>query len=257
MEAAAGEHHASHEVLVTFGPLEAAVVDDDGLDGGQPVVDQQIGTLGQEPIVPAPVHRLDHLDRHQLVEPAGEVPPVLAEHRDAIGKAGVGYPLLDVGALGVGDGGGGHPAAVAGDGVDGQTAPARAYLDQVVGRRQLELGAQPVDLGLLCLGQGGGGALEHGARVGHGLVQHEGEEVVGEVVVLGDVPLVIVPVGGGQTGRNVEQRAQTRPSLSRRWRSGRVCRDRARTSPVRSSVSHQPATYDVPRPIEPERSREP
>ena len=128
-KAAAGKHHASHEVLVTFGPLEAAVVDDDCLDGGQPVFDKQIGTLGQEPIVPAPVHRLDHLDRDQLVEPAAEVAPVLAEHRDAVGKAGVGHPLLDIGALGVRDGGGGHPAPVAGGGVDGQPAPARADLD--------------------------------------------------------------------------------------------------------------------------------
>ena len=63
----------------------------------------------------------------------------------------------------------------------------------------------------LRFGQRGPRPLEHGARVGHGLVQHEGEEVVGEVVVLGDVALVVVPARGGQAGRDVEYRTPGPP----------------------------------------------
>ena len=76
--------------------------------------------------------------------------------------------------------------------------------------------------------------------------------------MLGDVPLVIVPVPARQAGRDVEHRA---PGLSQPVQaltdSGRVLRDRARTSAVRSSVSHQPATYEVPSPTEPDRKRAP
>ncbi len=157
--------------------------------------------------MPSPIHRLDHLHRDQLVEPAGEIPPVQPEHGDAVGQPGLGHPPLHIGALGLGDRGGGHPAAEAGGGVDGQAAPTRAHLDQMVGGLELEFGADPVHLGLLRFGQRRtSGRSNTRARIGHGLVQHEGEEVVGEVVVISDVPLVLVPArrrpgGPGRRGR--------------------------------------------------------
>ena len=83
-----------------LGPFEAAIVDDDGLQDRQPVVGEQVGTRRQELVVVPPVDGLDHLDGDELVEPTPQVAPVVAQHRDTVGQAGLGHPLGDIGRAG-------------------------------------------------------------------------------------------------------------------------------------------------------------
>ena len=188
--------------------------------------------------MPPPVHRLDHLHRDQLVEPAGQVPPVNPEHGDAVGQPGLGHPT------------------------DPHTERCASEMVVVVTRQPNRVAAwtarppqpEPTStrwsvgtnsslaqirsiLAHLCFGQRDTRAIEHGARIGHGLVQHEGEEVVGEVVVIGDVPLVLVPTRRGQASRDVENRGPRPPQpIQAAPASGRVSRARARTNAVRSSA---------------------
>jgi hypothetical protein len=77
----------------------------------------------------------------------------------------------------------GDPASVFAGGVQRQRAPAGTDLEQVVVRLQLELAADHVELGLLRLPERRLGRIEDAARVGHRLVQEEGEQLVAEVVV--------------------------------------------------------------------------
>ena len=79
-----------------------------------------------------------------------------------------------------------HAAAVLARGVYGERSPTRADLQEVVVRLQVELLAQPVDLGDRGFAQRRVLALVDAAGVRHRLVEEQGEEVVGEVVVVGD-----------------------------------------------------------------------
>ena len=110
-----------------------------------------------------------------------------------VGEPGVGDAPARAGQLVRRDRGRGDTAAVAGRGVDGEGAPARADLEQVVLGTEPEHAAEPVDLGDARLLQGGVGALEDPAGVGHGGVEHELEEVVAQVVVVGDVAAAAGP----------------------------------------------------------------
>src|SRR5207253_934522 len=78
-----------------------------------------------------PVHGLDHLDRHELVVGAGEVPPVPVEHRDPVAELGRIDPLEGGVVLVGGAGGGRDPTAAGGGGVDGEAARVGAALEQV------------------------------------------------------------------------------------------------------------------------------
>ena len=89
--------------------------------------------------------------------------------------------------LGLGDGGGGHPAAVVTGGIDGQAAPAGAYLQQVILRSQLEPLADGAQLGLLPLLQAGLGARVDGARILHVAVEKALIEGIAEIIVGGDI----------------------------------------------------------------------
>ena len=103
---------------------------------------------GEELVVAAPVDRLDHLHRDQLVEPAPQVTPVLAEHRDPIGQ-----PRLRDLLVGVGESGGSEivvvvtMAAVALRRPQGERAPARrrSRARRSPGCRS-SFGTEPVDL---------------------------------------------------------------------------------------------------------------
>jgi len=69
-----------------------------------------------------------------------------------------------------------------------EPAPAAADLEHVVLGAEHERVAQPLELRPLGLGQGHLGPLEEGAGIRHRLVEHHFEELVPEVVVVGDVP---------------------------------------------------------------------
>ncbi len=62
-------------------------------------------------------------------------------------EPGFGDALGGVVVLGVGDGGGRHPAAVVGRGVDGEAAPAGADLDDVIVGAELQPLTDAVELG--------------------------------------------------------------------------------------------------------------
>ena len=130
-----------------------------------------------------PVDGLDHLDGDGLVVDALEVAVVLQTDVDPVSQAGVAHPLSGLLVLGGGDRGRGDPAPVVPGGVDGETAPAGADLHDVVLGAEGQLGAQPVQLGLLGALQILAGVVEHGGGVGHRRVEEGGEEVVAEVVV--------------------------------------------------------------------------
>ena len=182
-----GKMSSSDEVGPVLGPVEAAVVDGDGLESHEAIGSQALGAGGEERVVPAPVDGFDHLDRDQLVERARHVAVVEVEDADPVRKAGLGHSLGGDGVLGLGDGGGGHPAPVGGSGEDGEASPTGADLEDVVTLGEPELATEAVELSPLCFGERQSRFVEDGAGIGHGLVQHELEERVGQVVVGGDV----------------------------------------------------------------------
>ncbi|MNH38220.1 hypothetical protein D3C78_1825850 [compost metagenome] len=89
--------------------------------------------------------------------------------------------------LGLGDGGGGDPAAVVAGGVDGEPAPARADFQQVIIRPQCQSFADGPELGLLPLLQGGIRGRVDGAGILHVAVEKPLIEPVAEIVVRRDV----------------------------------------------------------------------
>ena len=95
--------------------------------------------------------------------------------------------------------------------MQGKAAPAGADLEHVVRRAELELATDEVELGARSVGEGHVRALEQRARVHHGLVEHQPEEIVAEIVVRGDVapaagPGVAVQPVRGQAQRRGELR---------------------------------------------------
>jgi hypothetical protein len=119
---------------------------------------------------------------------------VLEQHAHAIAQAGPADPLGRVGVLLGGDRGRRHAAAVARGGVLGEAAPAGADLEHVVRGRELELGADPLELAQRGLLERGRGRVEDGAGVHHRAVEELREQLVAEVVMGGD-PLAR-PCGG-------------------------------------------------------------
>ena len=85
--------------------------------------------------------------------------------------------------------------------MDREPTPARADLEQVVAGLQIQLPAQAIELCELRLFQGSVVPIEERARVHHGLVEEEPEEVVREVVVVRDVAATagarVAPRDGG------------------------------------------------------------
>ena len=145
------------------------------------------GALGEVGVEELRAHRLDHLDRDQLVILALEVAVILQQQRDAPREAALLDARAGVVVLLARDRGRRDAAAVVLGGVHREPAPAGADLEQVVGGLQVELAAGRVELGERGLGQGGFGRLEDAAGIGHRLVEHQLVEPVAEVVVRGDV----------------------------------------------------------------------
>ena len=153
--------------------------------------------------------RLDHLDRDDgVVRRALLDGAVVAEvHAHPVGHAGRRDPVAGQGLLLGGQGDRADASAAAG-GADGQLAPAGADLEQAGAVADAGGVEQPVDLAGLRLGQRLGGGLaagrdgdemsrrrrvvtdrgvEQGRGVAQRLVEERREEVVRQVVVVGDV----------------------------------------------------------------------
>ena len=89
-------------------------------------------------------HRLDHLDRYQLVVLPLQIPVVTQQHGDAIRQAGPRDTVPRQPELLLGDRCGCHLAAVVAGHVDRKTAPSSPDLEHVVVRTQLELATDAV-----------------------------------------------------------------------------------------------------------------
>ena len=116
-----------------------------------------------------------------------EVAVVLQQHGHAVLEPGLAHAPHGGRVLVLGDRRRGHAAAARAGGVQRQRAPARADLQQVVGRLQVELVVDQLELGHRGLLERHPRPLEQRAGVHHRRVEHPLEEVVAEVVVGLDV----------------------------------------------------------------------
>ncbi|GAA4735305.1 hypothetical protein Prum_084760 [Phytohabitans rumicis] len=135
---------------------------------------------------------LDHLDAEDGVERLRlDVPVVAQVDGHPVGDAGRGGPAYRQVALRGGDGDGVHQGAAPG-GADGQLAPAGADFEYAGAGADLGPVQQAVDLPALGVAEIGRRRparvrVEQRRRVRHRLVEEEGEEVVGQVIVMLDV----------------------------------------------------------------------
>ena len=127
---------------------------------------------------------LDHADRGDGIERSRELAPVHHLHVYAIGET----RRLDVLArelsLGRGQRHGLDEDTVATRRVDRERAPATADVEDMLALAQSELLAHELELGLLRLLERARPAREDRAAVGHRAIEEEGEEFVGDVVVV-------------------------------------------------------------------------
>ena len=134
-----------------------------------------------------PPDGLDHLDRGQLVVGAGEVAVVGGQDLDPVVEALGAHPLGRVGVLMARDRRRRHPAAAGRRGMDRESAPARADLEQMVVAAEVERGAGALELRQLGVLERRPLVLEHGARVDQPRVEEGLEQGLAEVVMRGDV----------------------------------------------------------------------
>ena len=183
------EHVALDEVDGVQGVFIHLVLDGYRLQQHQSVVLGQGAEYAEVAFQELMAHGLDHFDGHDLVEAAAQFPVVLLEQRDPLGKPGVCHGGAGVLVLLVRDRRRRHLHAVVAGRVDRQAAPAGADFQQVLAGPEVELAADHVELGQRGLLERRLRRRVDGARVGHGRVEKQREEVVAEVVVGGDVPL--------------------------------------------------------------------
>src|SRR5581483_2320387 len=143
--------------------------------------------------------RLDHLDRDDLAEVALDGSVVLLEDLDRQPAR----PLTGEHRLLVRDRDPGDAAAVVLRRVTSEAAPPAPDLEHMVAGAELEQAAQTVVLRPLRVRERHRRTLEDGAGVRHRLVEHQREELVAEVVVVGDVA-----ARAGEAAPAVEPRTQ-------------------------------------------------
>ncbi len=154
--------------------------------------------------------RFEHLDRRDLRVGALVLAVVLLE--DAHVEPG-GALARDLGLRGR-DGQPGDVAAVLLGGEASEAAPAAPDLEHAVGRLESQVLADAAVLAPLGVGERVVRRLEDGAGVRHRLVEHQLEEVVAEVVVVGDVAArADAAVAGAEPGTRVEELPQPRVPL--------------------------------------------
>lgn len=133
---------------------------------------------------------LGHADRgDRVVRAVADVPVVLDPDLDPVGQALLGDAFAGVGGLFLGEGDAGDLRPVRTGGVDGHGTPAAADVQEPVALLQAELAADQVELVALGVLQGPP-VLPVGAGVDHGGAEHQGVEVVADVVVVADGLLV-------------------------------------------------------------------
>jgi hypothetical protein len=186
-EAAAREDQRVDEAALALLELVRVVVDRDRLQRHEPVGLQEGIAAAEERGQVAPADRLDHLDGDEAVVAAAELAVVLQAQVDPVREARLVDPPACQRVLLAADRRRRHVRPVLPGGVDRERAPARADLDEPQAGAELELAAEPVHLLDLRGLQVGPGRGEDRARVAHRRVEEEREEVVGQVVVRGDL----------------------------------------------------------------------
>ena len=185
----------------------AVVRDRDRLQGHQAVRCQDVLALAEERSPVLLAQRLEHLDGDDLVETPREVTEVLKlDRRGRRGRRR--RPAAGPAVLLLGDRDRRDAAAVGPGREDGEAAPAAADLEDVVPRAQEGLLGQAAELVALRLREGLRLLREQRRGVGHGFVEEEGEEVVGEVVVVTDVPAAAAPGVGAKAMQPVVPQVQ-------------------------------------------------
>ena len=137
--------------------------------------------------------RFDHLDRHGLVELAGQVAVILEQHRDPLREPLGGDSLDGIVVLLARNRGGRHAASVVFRRMNREPAPSGADLDQVIVRAQIQLAADAIDLGRRGFLERRVGALEDRARVHQRAIEHQLEKIVAEIIMRRDIALAAGP----------------------------------------------------------------
>ena len=177
----------------------------------QPV--QRLKVRGPEPVS----DRLDHLHGQHGVVAAVDVAVIAQVDLDAVGQSRRGHPLTGQSLL-LGGQRDRTDLRASRRRPDAQFAPARADFEHSAARPDARGVEESVDLAPLGLGEArclaGGQAVEQRAGVRHGLVEELGEQVVGQVVVLGDVEprlraAVVLRIAAGAPRRSGRNRCRT------------------------------------------------
>ena len=120
------------------------------------------------------------------------------------------------------DGRGRYPAPEVRRGIDGKAPPSGPDLEQVIVRTQLEQLAESIELGVLSCFEVECWLVEQCAGVGHGVVEHQREEVVGPVVVRCDVGPIDVSTSAGSRQAVAQRGNEIREPISAGGDRGKV-----------------------------------
>ena len=128
---------------------------------------------------------LDHADAGDCVEAfAGEVAVVLRPDAHAMVQTGLAHPRASEGRLRLGEGDPDDLDAMISSRMDGKAAPAAADVEHPLACLQPELAAGQLQLRFLSRLQRLAVSGEESTAIGHRPVQEQGEELVGDVVVM-------------------------------------------------------------------------
>ena len=183
----AGKNVLLDEIHPAAQGLVAVVRYRDVLQGEKTVGLEQTGTGGGVVGQILVTDGLQHFDGNDLVEPPGDVAVVQQADLDAVREPGGGDALHRQVALLLRNGHGGHAATVFLSSVQAPAAPPRADLEDVVGGLQAQVAAERVVLGDLSLGEGSIGPLPPGGGIHHRFIEPESEEIIRQVVMVGNV----------------------------------------------------------------------
>ncbi len=186
---AAGKDVFAHEVGAAAVDVEQVVADGDDLQPRPAIGRKHFAHLVEigRPISLA--DRLEHLDRGDAVEPAGDVAIVHQLDVRLLGQALVEQALARKVVLGGGYGHAGDLGADVAGGELGEAAPAAADFEHALAGSEVQAPRQGPVLVILRLGEGLSGLLEPGRGIGHARIEPAGVKRIAQVVVRQNVAL--------------------------------------------------------------------
>ncbi len=256
-QAAAREDVGANEAPRGLLDLVGSIVDNYRLKQHRPIIDKKVRAARKERVEIAVPDGLDHLDRDELLVAFAQVAIILAQHRDSIGDPGRPHPLAGMLVLLVRDRGGRDPATPRSRGVDSETAPSRADLQDVIAGPQIELVTHQLELCSRSLRECHPLAREVRGRVHHRLVEHQREQLVPEVVVGRDAAATArVCVACAETPRGLQRNPCRREPATPLVKAPRVARSHAHNGrqirglpqPLHIGLGHPAAAVQQSRP---------